>query len=67
MSGDPGRPSMTALDAAHWYASLGWHVFPVWDAIDGVCQRPKGRSCDRAGTDDAALPTSPIVDPWGQR
>ena len=35
--------------AALGYAQLGWHLFPVWQAVNGACACKKRASCTAAG------------------
>ncbi len=66
-------------DAALLYAKRGWHVFPIWPAVDGLagreCSCPKGPECKRPakhpmgslvpnGHDDATTDVATIKAWW---
>jgi hypothetical protein len=51
------RTSLSTLDAACLCAERALYVIPVWRAVDGVCQCPRGASCISPGK-------HPAIDSW---
>jgi len=56
----PTRRRQTKAEAAIMYAGRArWHVFPVWDVVDGRCQ------CERAGCKDPGKhPHGRLIGNW---